>query len=158
MALGPATYPTVTPGDVVFSASEFLAQYPSFSTVPTPALQGNFNIACLQLQNSAASVVQDAPTRQYFLYLLTAHITALLNGVNGEAPSGVVGRISNATQGSISVTAEWAASVSNSAAYYNQTQWGATYWQSTVSYRTARYVPPQRSTGYGVGAWNDWPQ
>lgn len=158
MALGPATYPTITQGDVVFSAAEFAGQFPSFSTVPPVALQNNFNIAALQLQNSAASIVQDAPTRQYFLYLLTAHITALLNGVNGQPPTGLVGRISNATQGSVSVTAEWAASMSNSAAYYNQTPWGATYWQSTVAYRTARYIPPADALGYNVGAWNDWPQ
>ncbi len=158
MPVGPATYPTITPGDVVFSAPEFVTMFPPFSAVPAPALQANFNLACLQMQNSAASVVQDAPTRLYYLYLITAHITALLNGVNGQAPSGVVGRISSATQGSVSLSAEWAASVSNSAAYYMQTQWGATYWQSTVSYRTARYIPPASSEGYTVGAWNDWPQ
>lgn len=156
MTISPAALPSVTPGTVVFNSVEFLASYPQFNTVPVAALQGNFNLGCLQLNNSAASVVQDAPTRQYLLYLLTAHITQLLNGVNGQPASGVVGRISSAAQGSVSMQAEWAAQVSGSASFYLQTPFGAIYWQATLQYRSARYVRPCYSDV--SSPWNAWPQ
>lgn len=157
MTIGPVIPPTVTPGSVVFNYEEFIAAYPSFSSLSQTILTGNFNLACQLLDNTAASVVVDAPTRQYYLYLLTAHISALLNGVNGQPPSGIVGRISSATQGSVSVQAEWAASMGNAEAYFVQTQWGATFWQATVSYRTAHYVPPCRGLDE-FSAFDAWPQ
>lgn len=157
MTIGPVIPPIVTLGSVVFNATEFTTSYPSFSTVSAPILQGNFNLACLLLDNTAASVVQDAPTRQYYLYLLTAHITALLNGMNGQPPSGVVGRISSATQGSVTVQTEWAANMGNAEAFFIQTQWGALFWQATVTYRTAHYVAPCHGLD-DFSAFDAWPQ
>lgn len=153
MTVGPVISPTITPGSVVFSAAEFNALYPMFGQQQA-ALAGNFALACLLLNNSAASVVQDAPTRQSLLYLLTAHLTALLNGVGSNPPSGVVGRISSATQGSVAVQSEWAGTVGNSEAFYIQTQWGAAAWTMMAPYRTMRYVRP---CGQG-NSWEAWPQ
>lgn len=147
---------SVTPGIVVFDPAAFIAAFPSFATVPSSALTANFNFACLQLNNTLTSVVQDEPTRAQLLNLLTAHITALLNGVNGQAPSGVVGRIASASQGSVSVQMQFDTK-SFSEAYYTQTPWGVQYWQSTAPYRTARYVKP-RCFGVGGMPWNAWPQ
>lgn len=127
---------------MTFDPAAFVQAFPAFATVPQAALTANFALACLQLNNSCGSVVCDAPTRAQLLNLLVAHITALLNGANGQPPQGVVGRIAQASEGSVSVSAEWAASVSSSEAYYIQTPWGAAYWQATLPYRTARYVPP----------------
>jgi hypothetical protein len=124
--------------------------------VPDLALTNNFTAATLMLQNSCCSVVRDAPTRQMLLWLLTAHITALLNGVNGQPPQGVVGRVSNAAEGSVSVAVAYSSTVTQSEAYFTQTPWGAQYWQSTLAYRTARYVPPPWRNGFAP--WNSWPQ
>lgn len=135
------TSDAITPGVVVFDPAAFILLYPAFTSVPAPALSANFNLATLQLNNSCCSVVNDAPTRSALLNLLTAHITALLNGVNGVAPSGLVGRISSATQGSVSVAAQFNAE-DFSESYFAQTQWGVAFWQSTIVYRTAMYVPP----------------
>lgn len=144
----------ITPGIVVFDPAAFVADFPAFATVSTSALTFNFNLATLQLNNSYCSIVQDEPTRAQLLNLLTAHITALLNGVNGESPTGVVGRISSATQGSVSVQTEFK-SDSEAASYFNQTQWGATFWRATAIYRTARYVPPLCYSNYSGDAWPD---
>lgn len=145
----------ITRGIVTFNPESFKTDYPAFTTVSDGALTGNFNLATLQLNNSYWSIVQDEPTRAQLLNLLTAHITALLNGVNGQAPTGLVGRVSGATQGSVSVQTEFKTD-SEAAAFYAQTQWGALFWQLTVPYRTARYIPacdPQ----YGP-SWNAWPE
>jgi hypothetical protein len=149
---------SVTPGIVAFSPTAFVAAFPAFASVPQTALTANFNFACLQLDNTLASPVQDEPTRAQLLNLLTAHITALLNGVNGQAPTGTVGRISNASQGSVSVQTEFDAKTF-SEAYYLQTPWGAQYWQSTARFRTARYVRPcLYADGMPGMPWNAWPQ
>ena len=153
----------ITRGIVVFNPTAFMAQFPAFAT-PSPgfnattwaaALTGNFNLATIQLNNSYGSIVQDEPTRAQLLNLLTAHITALLNGVNGLPPTGLVGRVSGATQGSVSVQTDFTTE-SEAAAFYAQTQWGALFWQLTVIYRTAQYVTPcdQR---YGP-SWEAWPE
>jgi hypothetical protein len=145
----------VTKGIVTFDATAFKTAFPAFASVPDAILAANFQFATLMLQNSCCSVVEDAPTRAVLYQLAVCHITALLNGVNGEPPSGVVGRISNATEGSVSATTEMMTQ-SESAAYWNQTQWGAMYWRMTAQYRTARYVPPCGPQGFSP--WDAWPQ
>lgn len=143
----------ITPGIVTFDPAAFIAAYPAFATVPTSALQSNFNSATLMLSNSWGSIVRDEPTRAQLLNLLTAHITALLNGVYGEGPSGAVGRVSAGTEGTVSATIDYLTQ-SESAAYFSQTPWGAQFWQSTVIYRTARYV----SSADRNNSWDAWPQ
>lgn len=165
MGISPCNPIPVTPGIVAFDPVAFSEAYPCFSSVSAAALTENFNSATLMLDNSCCSVIQDAPTRSQFLNLATAHITALLNGVNGQPPQGIVGRINNATQGSVSVQAEMLTKT-ESAAWWQQTQWGAMFWAATLKYRTARYVPP--CSGFpifpgpnGPGTWDacsdGWP-
>ena len=145
----------VTPGIVTFDPVAFQSAFPAFALVPGAALSANFTFATLLLNNSCCSVVCDAPTRAQLLNLIVAHITALLNGVNGQAPGGAVGRIASATEGSVSATTEMMTQT-ESAAFWNQTQWGAMYWRMTAQYRTARYFPP-RSDCYGYQS-SGWPE
>src|SRR5580658_10528801 len=154
----PNPAPVPPSGVVVFDPAIFTTLYPEFAGIPTAALQFNFNRAQLQLNNSCQSAVQNAQTRQLLLGLLTAHITIIANGTNtGGAspittpPLGIVGRISDATEGSVSVHAEYDMSGSPSQAYYVQTKYGAEFWQATVRFRTARYVPPPIYPGWGNG-------
>lgn len=132
---------------MVFNSAEFLSIYPQF-TPQSPALPGNFVLATTQLANTCGSKVQDAPTRQTLLYLLTAHITQLLNGVGSTPASGVVGRVSDGTEGSVSVRAEYEATAGPSQAYYLQTPFGALYWQSTARFRLGRYHAPRSHTSF----------
>ena len=152
MGISPCSSTPITPGIVTFDPAAFALAFPAFATVPPAALTTNFNLACLQLNNTCGSVVCDAPTRALLLNLITAHITALLNGANGDPPGGLVGRISSAQQGSVNVQTEFATQ-SEAAAYYAQTQWGAMYWQSVARFRTARYISPRSDCGCGDG----WP-
>lgn len=132
---------TVSPtGVVVFEPALFSQQFPQFATVGAPALQFNFQRAALQLNNSCGSRVTNASERELLLLLLTAHVTALTNGVNGQPPAGIVGHVSHAQQGSVSVSAS-VGTMAYGQAYYMQTQWGAEYWQATAKYRTMRYIP-----------------
>jgi len=142
MSIGPCVPTAPTPGVVVFDQTAFLAAYPQFSNF-TAALQGNFNLATLLLNNTCGSLVCDAPTRQQLLNLLVAHLTTLLNGTNTAAATGLVGRISGATEGSVSVDTDFGlATTSAYVASLSQTQFGVQFLAMTVQYRTARYVPP----------------
>lgn len=155
MTIGPCSAaPVFTPGVVQFDPEAFKAAYPQFAAVPDTALTGNFDTASLLLQNTCCSVVQDANKRAQFLNLITAHLTQLLNGINGQAASGVVGRISDATEGSVSVSTEFATQ-SEMAAFYAQTQFGAIFWTAVAPYRLARYVPPCSNDAFSEweGAW-----
>lgn len=150
MAIDPCPAPTpVTTGVVRFVESEFKAQYPSFGAVAGGLLQLDFDIATTFLNNSCGSVVKDARVRERLLYLLTAHIAALLQGENGKAPSGVVGRVDAASEGSVSVSVAYANEMSMSEAYFAQTQYGVMFWQATAQYRMMIYVAPPSAGCFG---------
>ena len=151
MSIAPcSSAPAPVSGVVVFEPAVFIVTYPEFSAVSAAALQVNFGLATLILNNSCCSVVSDANVRETLLNVLTAHITALLNGVNGQPVSDLVGRINSATEGSVSVSAEYAAGLSQSQAWFIQTKYGALFWTLTAQYRTMRYIPPpNRCVGVG---------
>jgi hypothetical protein len=127
-------------GIVVFDPVAFKLAYPEFATIADPALTANFGLATLQLNNSCGSKVCDANDREQLLNLLVAHITTLRNGMNGQPPPGMVGRIGYAIEGSVAATADMGPQVYGQA-YYNQTQWGAMYWTATARFRQMQYVP-----------------
>jgi hypothetical protein len=129
----------VQKGVVVFVAADFKAAFTEFATVADAALDFNFRMAELQLANTCKSRVVNAVQRELLLYLLVAHITQLRNGVNGQPPSGLVGRIAGAREGSVSVDTDYGTVVYGQA-WYIQTQYGAQFWQATAKYRTAVYV------------------
>lgn len=88
-------------GVVDYSAAEFLASYPEFTGInnATPqALANDFVGATFLLNNTCQSRVRDANQRLFLLYLLTAHIAAIHQGLN----DGGVGAPSFA--GSVSVS------------------------------------------------------
>src|SRR5271156_4011669 len=240
---------TFTPGIVQYSAAEFLASYPEFTginDVAPQSLANDFVGATFLLNNTCSSRVQDANQRLYLLYLLTAHIAAIHQGINdggvlnpvfagsvsiagavasvlsvtsgavavgssfydgpsvggslvlpGTAvvqafasgtggvgtytlamtlgtvaaenmivagvpniiqPLGIVGRINTASEGDVSVAAEWQAPPNANQAYFVQTKYGADYWTMTARYRTAIFIPAPAVaydplTAYGLGPW-----
>ena len=123
---------------VIFDPTAFKAAYPAFVNVPDALLTEYFNIATLYLSNTDCSIVQDIAKRTTLLWLLTAHI-AYLSGALNPVPGtpGLVGRVSSATEGSVSVSTEYPTNPNN--AWFLQTQWGAIFWQATLSYRSFHY-------------------
>jgi len=126
---------------VVFVPADFIAAFPSFATVSNAALSMSFAIATTQLNNSCGSRVCDANLRETLLNLLTAHITAMKDGENGQAAPGIVGRVNAATEGSVSVGAVMDTNGVYGKDYYAQSQWGLLYWMATAPFRTAKFIP-----------------
>lgn len=127
---------------VAFDAPAFKTRYPEFSAVSDAYLQACFNESGLYLSNTDCSVVQDVTRREVLLWMLTAHI-AFLSGVlrpGGVAGGpGPVGRTSSASEGSVSVSLDYG--VPGTAAWFSQSQYGASFWQATLSLRSFRYRP-----------------
>lgn len=124
---------------VAFDYNGFIARYPEFASVSQPLLNAYFAEATIYLDNTDASPVCNLAIRSMLLNMIVAHIIAMNATVNGIAPSPLVGRVSNATEGSVSVGTEYA--VPGTAAWYSQTKYGAAYWEATKRYRMALYLP-----------------
>ena len=141
---------------VTFNYTGWAARYPEFATNVNSA-QANelFNEATLYVNNTDSARVQDIPTRTLFLNMITAHLAKLYFGSNGDAASPLVGRITNASEGSVSVSAEMGTADSVSADWYNQTPYGASYWAASKRYRRGVYVaaPPYRFDQPYVVPW-----
>lgn len=162
---------TQTTSPVVWDYVWFQRRYPDLAEWCGPdEASGYFDLAQIFLDNSGGpsttvnvpgigicvsrwvgSPVTNIPQRQMLLGLLTAHIASLFGKINGKPARSVVGRISNAVEGSVSVALDFPDRPG--AEWYSQTQWGAMFWAATARYRMARYYPgPQPfSQDYSFG-------
>lgn len=158
---------------VVFSQPTWIALYPAFSSVNATQGQNYFNMATRLCANNISNpaITCDDGTLDTLLYLLTSHIAALMSpkdalgnftsGGDGQPASPLVGRIDQATEGSVNVHADMgdATAGSPSQPWYMQTQFGATYWAMTAGVRTARYaarptiIPGPPYIGRGIGGF-----
>lgn len=134
-------------GVVVFDPAEFRLLYPSISATDEQ-LEMYFAMAETFLDNTECSIVKDLDARKTMLYLLVAHIALLSQQAENGNP--VVGRISNATEGTVSVGLDYG-TMGNNERWYLQTPWGAMYWQMSKKYRSMVYrlgiapMPVQRT-------------
>lgn len=126
---------------VAFNAATFRAMYPEFSNVADPLLPFLFDQSTDYLDNTEYSLVVEAAKRERLLYMLMAHIAYVRFGDSkGNGGSGLVGRISSASEGSVSVSAD-VGPVEFRYAWYTQSPYGMDYWQATKVYRMANYYP-----------------
>ena len=132
---------------VIFDLPAFRARYPEFSGVGDGLIAACFSEATLYCINDDTSVVTDVSIRAMLLNMLTAHICALNFGVNGHAASDIVGRISDASEGSVRVSSEYAVPA-GSRVWFDQTKYGAAYWQASSRFRAAIYVAPFQPTAF----------
>jgi hypothetical protein len=156
---------------VTFDNAAWIAQFPDFAAVGATLGQSYFNRASLLCANDSCNPAYGldgtGSMLGTLLYLLTSHIAWLnaprdANGnpaASGQPASPIVGRIDQASEGSVSVHADMgeANAGSPSQAWYMQTKWGSEYWASTAGIRTGRYVgrptivPGPAYFGRGIG-------
>lgn len=141
-------------GVVTFDIKTFRELYPEFAAASETLLEALFNQAStLYLNNTDESVVQDLKEREQLFFLLVAHLCALRgfgSGQNGGQGGGLVGRITSASEGSVSVSVDNSGS-NDQSWWFLQTPYGASYWQATAPYRTMQYHPgasPSRYPGH----------
>lgn len=123
---------------VVFDVTSFKTRYPEFNAVSEAKLQACFTEATLYLSNADDSPVTDLIRRALFLNMLTAHIAYIGGSLNADSMPNPVGRVSNASEGSVSIGLDFA--TPGTAAWFSQSQYGAAFWQATLSLRRFRYI------------------
>lgn len=124
----------------VFNSVLFYARYPEFAAVSAPRLTALFAEAGLYLSNSDTSLVQNVTRRGLLLNMLTAHISFLAGDLSADGQARPVGRVSQASEGSVSATLEGVPPTPGTGAWFAQSQYGAAFWQATSSLRGFRYV------------------
>ena len=150
---------------VAFSYLAWLAAYPEFmpyslgppvvpsGPVPVTSDQASnyFAMATAIHTNDGSGPVNNAGLQLTMLNALTAHFAKLLaTPLGATQASDIVGRISNASEGSVSVQTE-NDYPPGSAQWFQQTKYGAAYWTATAPYRMMRYHPGPRRV------MNPWP-
>lgn len=133
-----------------FVYANWIAQYPEFGSVAQGQAQSFFNRA-LQLVPWNRFPPQDPLSLTVVMNAATAHFAYLFASISGQAPraSGAVGRLAQATEGSVSAQFAYADAATDSQAFWNQSEYGAFVWVATLPYRTGFYVPGPRS-GFGA--------
>ena len=126
---------------VVFNLDNFRALYPQFSNVSDTLLPLIFTEAELLFDNTEYSCIQNVDRRELILYMVMAHILYLQYGdADGNGGSTLVGRVSSATEGSVSVSSSLDG-LGNTSAYWSQSPYGLLFWQATKVCRMPKYYP-----------------
>lgn len=134
---------------VIFNPQDWLEIYTEFEGKLTDAqLNYAFNLATLLLDNTDASPVPYDPekgveTRKILLWLLVCHLASL-----AIRPIGQSGALTSATEGSVSTGFQ--IPQSPNAAWFNQTNCGASYWQAIRKWAVGgRYYGEQHFHPWG---------
>lgn len=128
-------------GVVALDIPKFRAMYPEFSNITDVQLPFLFSQATDYLNNTEFSLIDDVVKRERLLYLMMAHLAYLRFGNNkGNGGSGLVGRISSASEGSVSVSTDLG-QVEFRYSWYAQSPYGLDFWEATKVYRMANYYP-----------------
>ncbi len=136
---------------VTFDFATWTGIFPEFSACSSAQGQSWFNRASFLCGNEACNPANRQPGMLAdLLYLLTSHI-AWLNAprdakgnpaATGQPAPPIVGRIDQASEGSVSVHADMGDvnAGSPSQAWYMTTRYGTEYWAATAFVRQAVYV------------------
>lgn len=133
---------------VAFDFNSLVAQFPAMTPVGATLMQQYWDIATTMHANDGTGPIASAVLQTKLLNALTAHIAQLFAprdasgnpAASGSPAPGIVGRISSASEGSVSVQAEALQGFNTAqASWLAQTQYGALYWAMTASFRTFRY-------------------
>lgn len=121
-----------------FDYALWVARYPEFSDVLEPVATMYFSEATIYHRNDGFGPVTDEGVQLTLLNMLTAHIAFINSGTNGNDPSPLVGPVTNASEGSVSVGVQ-PLQAPGTLGWLTQTKYGASYWYATAPYRTMRY-------------------
>lgn len=125
---------------VTFDPAAFKARYPEFAAVSSVALRDYFTEACIYLANADKPVRNEA-RRLMLLNMLTAHVGFLGGALSADGMPRPVGRLSQASEGSVSASFDSVPATPGSGAWFQQSAYGYAFWQATSSLRSMRYVP-----------------
>ena len=128
---------------VSFNYAQWILRYPEFQNIPQSTATTYFNEATEFHRNDGGGPVCSSTQQQTLLNMVTAHIAARYAQINGIPASPIVGRISSANEGSVSVQTEFEVPA-GTPQFWAQTKYGVDYWVASAPFRTMRYLPGPR--------------
>lgn len=123
---------------IAFNYQAWVARFPEFADVAQPLVQEYFNEATIFHANDGSGPVGNPVIQTVLMNLATAHICKLNAPLRGEPSPDAVGRVSNASEGSVSVGLQMDLPP-GSAQWWAQTKYGAAYWAAAAPFRMMRY-------------------
>ena len=146
---------------VTFDPNAWAAAYPQFSNIASATLTGVvLPLAQVYCRNDGGGPIDDENMQTQALWLMVAHCAQILFGSTIQPLSSVVGRVSNASQGSVSVSTSWPAASSITDAWLSQTQYGAAFLalvnSVTLGFYAAKQTPLYKPYIYGGGFGRRW--
>jgi hypothetical protein len=145
---------------VAFSYNAWLARYPEFGgRVDSTTAQDLFNQVCeTYIDNTDSARITDETRRRSLIWMLVAHLAELSAiGPNGERTSArMVGQMTGVSEGSVSISMG-AMSTDTAGWWYQQTRYGAQYWNATARERLGRYTPGPVRLPRPANAYTGWP-
>jgi hypothetical protein len=132
---------------VEFDYDAWVALFPEFSEVSAAQASSYFALATIYHRNDGIGPVEDATAQAMYLNLMTAHIAQVFQTENGQSVSEMVGRITSATQGSVTLSTD-GTGFERVDPWLAQTKYWLSYWYAMKPYWTFRYIPgPRRFFG-----------
>lgn len=130
-----------------FSYAAWQAQFPALAAVPSDTVLAYWNQAGTYFANDGSGPVSTVAQQQSLMNLVTAHLLLIFGavtlGANGTITTDPVGRISSASEGSVSVSTE-NQYPPGTPQWWQQTAFGSAFYMATAPYRTMRYRPGPR--------------
>ncbi len=144
---------------IQFVYADWVAAFPSFGEIIESDAQMYFDGASTLCANDTCSPAfpvqvsmnnSQVPLLKRLLWLLTCHLAYLgafrnASGIPSSSgtipPVPVIGRVSSASEGSVSITSEFDTNGYPVPAFFQQTPWGLQYWQALAPTRTMQYSP-----------------
>lgn len=135
---------------VQFDFGLFARSYPQLAGIGEPMAEQFFTIAQDIHRNDGGGPIGNPVQQLNLLNMVVAHLAQLYAprdgsgnpSATGTAAPTLPGRISSATEGSVSVQTEALTAFNTAQAqYFSQTTYGQLYWAATAFARTGRYRP-----------------
>lgn len=123
-----------------FNPSDFKLSYPQFDFISNNTMTDIYENIALVCSDWVYRLLSDDNKRYYWTCIVLAHILTLLYGADGKSNNAqLVGRINTATEGSVSIGTDYAA-MSESNAWWLQTQYGALVYNLWAMNGVSTYV------------------
>lgn len=136
----------------VFDPAAFKAVYPQFAKFTDEQLDWFFeSVENDVLDNTITSCIP-LKTRKKLFYLLIAHL-AELQGRIDSGNSSLVGRVSSASEGSVSISSDYPTGSGALEQWLKQTPYGAQFYAFTAKYRVVLWVAAEAPMPVNRNRW-----
>lgn len=136
----------------VFNPDDFKLAFPQFKNLTNEQLDWFFNTAEGDLLDNSVTSCISVKTRKKLFYFLVAHL-AELQGRIDNGNSGIVGRISSATEGSVSTSIDYNMGSGALEQWLKQTPYGASFYALSARFRVALWVAGTRPMPVSRNGW-----